>query len=157
MAGPWKEPGTERHRQRARKAKEVLKSGEPIILILSDLTMPGTNGRFWRSTPSLAELPILICTAQDPKHWYDAADCLGISGHIAKPLKTQELIERVAFVLESALIPVEDMATVLRRLQISAEVYMDKNSSKAGSYRLPMAWGLIWKQVANTPTEAVSK
>ena len=62
------------------RAKEVLKGGEPIILIISDLTMPGTDGLAFlaelRSTPSLAEFPVLICTAQDPKHWYDAADCV---------------------------------------------------------------------------------
>src|SRR5689334_15167548 len=101
------------------KAKEILKSGEPIILIISDLTMPGTDGLAFlaevRSTPSLAELPVLICTAQDPRNWYDAADCLGISGHLAKPLNAQELIERTAMVLESALVPVDDLATVLRR------------------------------------------
>jgi two-component system, chemotaxis family, chemotaxis protein CheY len=118
------------------KAKEVLKGVEPIILIISDLTMPGTDGLSFlaelRSTPSLAELPVLICTAQDPKHWYDAADCLGISGHIAKPLNAQELIERVALVLESAVVRVEDLATVLRHLQISAGDYMDSLKSLEG-------------------------
>jgi hypothetical protein len=53
-----------------------LKSGEPIIL-------------------SLAKLPVLVCTSLDPKTCYDTADGLGISGHVAKPLNAQELLECV--------------------------------------------------------------
>jgi len=113
----------------AEKAKEVLKSGEPIILMICDLTMPGTDGLAFlaeiRSTPWLAELPVVICTAQEPAQWYDAADCLGISGHIAKPLNAQELIEQVSLVLESAVVPIEDAATVQRRLQISVDDYIE--------------------------------
>jgi adenylate cyclase len=68
----------------AEKANEILNSGEPIILMICDLTMPGTDGLAFlaeiRSTPWLAELPVLICTVQDPARWYDAADCLGFRG-----------------------------------------------------------------------------
>jgi CheY-like chemotaxis protein len=84
--------------------------------MICDLTMPGTDGPAFlaeiRSTPWLAELPVLICTAQDPARWYEAADCLGISGHIAKPLNTQHLIERVSVVLESAVVPIEDATAI---------------------------------------------
>jgi len=120
--------GTEQA-ESAEKATEILTSGEPIILMICDLTMPVTDGLAFlaeiRSTPALAELPVLIYTALDPRQWYDAADCLGISGHVAKPLNAHELVERVSTVLESAVVPVEDTAAVLRRLQISAEEYMD--------------------------------
>jgi CheY-like chemotaxis protein len=68
----------------AEKANEILNSGEPIILMICDLTMPGTDGPAFlaeiRSTPWLAELPVLICTAQDPARWYEAADCPGDFG-----------------------------------------------------------------------------
>lgn len=120
--------GTEQA-ESAEKATEILKNGEPIILMICDLTMPAMDGLAFlaeiRSTPSLAELPVLIYTAQDPRQWYDAADCLGISGQVAKPLNAHELAERVALVLESVIVPVEDTAIVLRRLEISAEDYMD--------------------------------
>ena len=110
-------------------AKKVLQDGEPIILMICDLTMPGTDGLAFlaeiRSTPWLAELPVLICTAQDPAKWYDAADCLGISGHVAKPLNAHDLVERVSLVLESAIVPIEDTATVQRRLQISLQDYIE--------------------------------
>jgi hypothetical protein len=66
----------------AEKTKEILRTGEPIIL-------------------SLAKLPVLVSTSLDPKTWYDAADCLGISGHVVKPLNAQELLECVGFVLDS--------------------------------------------------------
>jgi hypothetical protein len=66
----------------AEKTKEILRTGEPIIL-------------------SLAKLPVLVSTSLDPKTWYDAADCLGISGHVVKPLSAQELLECVGFVLDS--------------------------------------------------------
>jgi Response regulator receiver domain. len=42
----------------AEKANKILRSGEPIILTICDLTMPGTDGRAFlaeiRSTPWLA-------------------------------------------------------------------------------------------------------
>lgn len=113
----------------AEKAKEILRKGEPIILMICDLTMPNMDGMAFlaeiRSTPSLAELPVMICTAQDPSRWYDAADCLGIAGHLVKPLNAQDLIERVGMVLESATAPLEDAAAVARRLQISMQDYID--------------------------------
>jgi len=40
----------------AEKAKEILKSGEPIILIISDLTMPGTDVRELRILQSAVEV-----------------------------------------------------------------------------------------------------
>lgn len=110
-------------------AKDILQSGEPVILMICDLTMPGTDGLSFlaeiRSTPSMAELPVLVCTAQDPARWYDAADCLGISGYIAKPLNAQELVEKVSTALESAIVPIDDASTVQRRLQISVEDYIE--------------------------------
>jgi hypothetical protein len=36
----------------------------------------------------------------------------GISGHIAKPLNAQHLIERVSVVLESAVVPIEDATAI---------------------------------------------
>ena len=236
-------------------ANEILKKGEPIILLVCDLTMPVTDGLAFlaeiRSTPCMAELPVLVCTAQDPAKWYDAADCLGISGYVAKPLNAQELSEKVSMVLDSAVAPIEDASTVQRRLQISVEDYIAslegleadlrgaqdsvekctaetdfekletnldglagsarslgalrlgpvlkvlsktcrerdaariqedgaqltreirilqsamevmrheqarfKSSSKAGNYYLPMARGMIWKQLARKPETAVSK
>jgi CheY-like chemotaxis protein len=58
------------------KTKEILKSGEPVI-------------------SSLAKLPVLVYTSLDPKTCYEAADGLGISGHVVKPLNPQELLECV--------------------------------------------------------------
>lgn len=113
----------------ARTAKDILKSGEPIILMICDLTMPGTDGMAFlaeiRSTPCTAELPVLICTTQDMARWHDAADCLGISGYIAKPLNAQELVEKVSRVLESAVAPIDDASAVQRRLRISVEDYIE--------------------------------
>jgi response regulator RpfG family c-di-GMP phosphodiesterase len=113
----------------AEKAKHILNSGEPIILLVNDLTMPTIDGMAFlaeiRSTPSFAELPVVIYTSLDPKTWFDAADCLGISGHVRKPLNAQELIEKVGLVLESVVVPIEDASLVLRRLQISAADYLE--------------------------------
>jgi hypothetical protein len=78
-----------------------------------------------RSTPWLAELPVMICTAQDPSRWYDAADCVGIAGHLKKRLNAQDLIERVGMVLDPATVPIEVAATVVRRLRISVQDYID--------------------------------
>jgi hypothetical protein len=43
----------------------------------------------------------------------------GNAGELAKPLDAHERVERVAFVLQSMTVPVEDTAIVLRRLQFS--------------------------------------
>jgi two-component system, chemotaxis family, chemotaxis protein CheY len=113
----------------ARQAREILNQGEPVILILSDLTMPETDGLTFlaeiRSNPAFADLPVLIHTSIDPKRWTQAAETLGFAGHVKKPLNAQELIERVSATLESTVAPVEDSTKTMRRLQISAADYFD--------------------------------
>ena len=131
----------------AEKTKEILRTGEPIIL-------------------SLAKLPVLVSTSLEPKTWYDAADCLGISGHVVKPLNAQELLECVGFVLDSVGSELLSRIRAMSRsreqkiLRGATEVMKQerfKSSSKAGNYHLPMARGMIWKQLAFKAVEAASK
>ena len=112
----------------AEKTKEILRSGEPIIL-------------------SLAKLPVPVYTL-DPKTWYDAADCLGISGHVVKPLNAQDRLECVGFVLDSvgsellspirATSPSREQKILRGALEVMKQERF-QSSSKAGNYHPPMA------------------
>ena len=78
--------------QRARRS--------PPELILLDIVLPGLDGlatcRIMRAQPSLANVPIYMLTAKVRHEDHDASRKAGADGHIEKPFRGRELVDRVA-------------------------------------------------------------
>lgn len=113
----------------AGEALELLKSDEPIILVITDIVMPEMDGLGFlaevRSSPSLGDLPIMILTSLDPKTWLSAAECFKIAGHLPKPINGVLLRDRVDGVLGSRKLPLSDTTGILRRLNLKKEEYTE--------------------------------
>ena len=83
-------------------------SGDPHALVLLDVTMPGMDGfevaKKMRTTPDLAQVPIIILASADVKR--RAARCreLGIDTYLMKPVKESDLLHAIL----RALTPVEE-------------------------------------------------
>jgi CheY-like chemotaxis protein len=66
-------------------------------LILLDITMPKLNGietlTKIRATADIAQIPVVMLTAESDGERLGMADKLKVSGYIAKPFKADQLIE----------------------------------------------------------------
>ena len=75
------------------EALAYLKSAGQPLLILLDLTMPGMSGwefrRRQRADPSLADIPVVVMTAQDVHG--ESVTSLEADGHLQKPVRPEEL------------------------------------------------------------------
>jgi CheY-like chemotaxis protein len=75
------------------EALAYLKSAGQPLLILLDLTMPGMSGwefrRRQRADPSLADIPVVVMTAQDVHG--ESVTSLEADGHLQKPVRPDEL------------------------------------------------------------------
>lgn len=85
----------------AASGNEALKilEEEPFDLILLDVIMPGMNGfevcKIIRSTPEIAEIPIIFLTGQTEEESIVAGFNYGGQDYIKKPFNTSELLARV--------------------------------------------------------------
>ena len=74
-----------------------------IDLILMDIIMPGVNGidacRRIKSFPAYADVPVIMVTASGEVDILERAFLAGASDYITKPLRSPELLARVASVL----------------------------------------------------------
>jgi CheY-like chemotaxis protein len=66
---------------------------KPVDVVVTDALMPNLNGyelsRFVRSSPNLAELPIVLLSALDPKN----AEAEHVDAFLCKPVAPDELLE----------------------------------------------------------------
>jgi two-component system, chemotaxis family, sensor kinase CheA len=87
------------------RAIEVLGCYDDIELILMDMMMPEMDGfetiARIRSNPATANIPIIALTAKAMKG--DRAKCLeaGATEYVSKPIKMQELLEKMADMLNT--------------------------------------------------------
>lgn len=74
-----------------------------IDLILMDIIMPGVNGidacRRIKSSPTYADVPVIMVTGTGEVDILERAFLAGASDYITKPLRSPELLARVASVL----------------------------------------------------------
>jgi DNA-binding response OmpR family regulator len=72
---------------------------QPVDLVVLDVMMPGMDGfqtcQALKSMPDTCEIPILFLTARDDNQARLAGIRLGISEFLTKPIRGQELLERI--------------------------------------------------------------
>ena len=87
-----------------RACKNARVVGAPITFIITDYAMPIMNGmdliRTIRSTPSLAELPILMVTPHASKEDILAAAEAGTDGYIVRPFNANALRRKLDEILK---------------------------------------------------------
>ena len=66
-----------------------------LDIVFLDINMPGVSGievcRYLRRDPRLATLPIIVVSANDEKHYKEAAFGAGANGYIVKPAMLEDL------------------------------------------------------------------
>jgi two-component system, chemotaxis family, chemotaxis protein CheY len=111
----------------AKEAFDLLEGGEPIVLIITDIRMPETSGLDFvarlRSDPSLAKIPIIICTGLETKAWLDQVELFGVSAYSPKPVNANHLRGKIGKILQEEPWPLEETIRTLLRLDISVEDY----------------------------------
>ncbi len=84
-------------------ALPMLKGGDYELLI-TDWNMPGMEGidllRAVRADPHLANLPVLMVTAEQKKEQIIVAAQAGVNGYIVKPFTAQTLKEKLDKIFE---------------------------------------------------------
>lgn len=78
-------------------------NADSVDLILMDIIMPGVNGidacKRIKSSPAYADIPVVMVTASGELDILERAFLAGASDYITKPLRSTELLARVASVL----------------------------------------------------------
>ncbi len=92
--------------ENARQGLEVLQDGESAVdLILLDLAMPEMNGveflHHKMNTPSIADIPVIIITADDSSEQQSRLLDMGVKDYIVKPFVPAVVQQRVTNVIES--------------------------------------------------------
>jgi CheY-like chemotaxis protein len=66
-----------------------------VDIVFLDINMPGVSGievcRYLRRDPNLANLPIIVVSANDEKPYKEAAFNAGATGYIVKPAMLEDL------------------------------------------------------------------
>lgn len=77
--------------------------GKVVDLVIMDLTLKNENGldliQMLKSSEKYADIPVLVLTEHADKGNVMAAKELGVAGYLRKPIKKDELLERVNKIL----------------------------------------------------------
>jgi chemosensory pili system protein ChpA (sensor histidine kinase/response regulator) len=80
------------------EAVEILEGQKPEVLLV-DLEMPRMNGieltSYVRSTPNLADLPIVMITSRSAAKHREQAEAAGVNLYLTKPFAEDELLEHL--------------------------------------------------------------
>lgn len=114
------------YKTKVEEAKEYLKSGNGVDLIILDVTLPDGNGfdLFQNQIQSL-QIPTIFLTAKDEEDDIVRGLNLGAEDYITKPFSSKELLARVNRVLlrskKQSVIRVKDIAFDMDRLELSKD------------------------------------
>jgi CheY-like chemotaxis protein len=113
----------------AGQALEVLQSDGTISLLISDLMMPGVDGFDLldqiHNVPSLAQLPVLICSALGSQAMVSRAAHLKIAGYLLKPIDLPRLRREVGRIQQGQIRPLADLSETLSRLEVDKVDYLE--------------------------------
>jgi CheY-like chemotaxis protein len=111
-----------------REALAMLQSDEAISLLITDMMMPEVDGfgllEHIRRTPSLANLPVLICSALGTSDVVFRAAHLNIVGYLLKPIDLPRLRQEVRRVLSMQARPLPHLSETLARLEVDEGGYL---------------------------------
>ncbi len=111
----------------AREAIERLKAEERVGLVISDIMMPEMDGlellSYIRGEQRLKDLPVFLCTAVDDRERVLKALGLGVQGYVRKPIRAEDLVQKIKRVVDEARPVLESERLVESRLQIEPETY----------------------------------
>jgi CheY-like chemotaxis protein len=112
----------------APEALRVLQSVGAISLLITDMMMPEVDGfgllDHIRKTPSLAHLPVLICSALSSSDIVFRAAHLNIVGYLLKPIDLPRLRQEVRRVLSTQARPLSHVSETLSRLEMDEVGYL---------------------------------
>lgn len=79
------------------EALALLASDPAIALVLSDIHMPGMDGRMFlgQAKESYPSLPIIMLSVNSSWSWRPQMQAAGACGYLPKPFTTQELLRMV--------------------------------------------------------------
>ena len=114
--------------QDAGEALRLLQSDGAISLLITDVMMPEVDGfdlvdRI-RKVPSLARLPVLICSALGTPDTVLRAARLKIAGYLLKPIDLRRLRQEVARIQEGRFRPFAGFPETLSRLDLDETGYL---------------------------------
>jgi len=114
--------------QDAVEAFRLLQSDRAITLLITDLMMPKTDGfdllEQIRTVPTLASLPVLICSTLGDRDTVLRAARLNIAGYLLKPVDLRRLRREVARIEQGRIRPFADLAETLARLDLDEPGYI---------------------------------
>jgi CheY-like chemotaxis protein len=114
--------------QDARQALRLLQSDGAISLLIIDVMMPEIDGFDLldqiRSAPSLASLPVLICSALGSPDIVLRAARLNIAGYLLKPVDLRRLRQEVERIQKARIRPLADFPETLSRLEVDEASYL---------------------------------
>jgi CheY-like chemotaxis protein len=112
----------------ARQAFGLLQSDAAISLLITDVMMPEMDGfgllDHIRRVPSLARLPVLICSALGSPAAVLRAAHLNIASYLLKPVDILRLRQEVGRILGLPARPLSYMPQTLSRLQVDEAGYL---------------------------------
>jgi CheY-like chemotaxis protein len=111
------------------EAFRSLQSDGAISLLITDVMMPKTDGfgllQRIRMIPSLARLPVLICSALGTREAVLRGAGLKIAGYLLKPIDLRRLRQEVVRIQEGPFRPFAHSAETLARLDLDETSYRE--------------------------------
>jgi CheY-like chemotaxis protein len=117
----------------AREALRVLQSDGTISLLITDMMMPDMDGfgllEHIRRVPTLAHLPVLICSALGTSDVVFRAADLNLCGYLLKPIDLPRLRQEVRRILSTQAGPLAHLSETLLRLEVDEISYFQMLTS----------------------------
>ena len=108
------------------QALEYLESRPEIELVITDLVMPKTDGfelvRIMKERPEWSELPILVCTSQNPTNTKRPTEGLK---YLLKPIRADNLLQKVKEAFAAKRKVLQDPDNTMSLIGMDAEAFLE--------------------------------